>query len=68
MLCYMNDLLIFLKIKKEYIKHILMILKRLGEMKLNINILKLKFHIQKVKFLRLIIMLYQIKMNFKKVK
>ena len=44
-LYYINDLLIFLKIKKEYIKHVLIILKRLKKIKLNINILKLKFYI-----------------------
>ena len=62
-LYYINDLLIFLKIKKEYTKHISMVLKRLGEMRLNINILKSKFYIQKIKFLGLIITPHKIKIN-----
>ena len=61
-------MLIFLKTKKEYIKHILIILKRLKEIKLNIDILKLKFHIQKIKFLELIITPHKIKINLKKIK
>ena len=68
MSCYINDLLIFLKTKKEHTKHILIILKGLKKMKLNIDILKLKFYIQKVKFLGLIIILRRIKMNFKRLK
>ena len=68
MLCYINNLLIFLKIKKEYIKHVLIVLKKLEEIKLSINILKSEFYIHKVKSLRLIITPYKIKMTFKKIK
>ena len=67
MSCYINDLLVFSKTKKEHTKHVLMVLKRLGEMKLNVNILKSEFYIQEVKFLGLIITPHGIKMDPKKV-
>ena len=37
-------------------------------MGLNVNILKVKFYVQKIKFLGLIITLYKIKIDFKKIK
>ena len=64
----MNNWLIFLKTKKKYTKHVLIILKRFKRLELNIDILKLKFYIQKVKFLKLIITLHKIKMDSKKIK
>ena len=54
--------------KKEIYKIHINGIKKLGEMGLNVNILNSKFYIQKVKFLRLIITLYGIKINLKKVK
>ena len=42
---YLNDILIYNKIKKDHIKHIRLILQKLREIDLQINILKCEFHI-----------------------
>ena len=42
---YLNDILIYSKIKKEHVKYIRLILQRLREIDLQINILKCEFHV-----------------------
>ena len=54
---YIDNFIIFFKIKKEYKKHVKLILKRLRDMKLYINILKTEFYMTEIKYLKMIISL-----------
>ena len=64
---YLNDILIYSKIKKEHVKHVRLILQRLREIDLQVDILKCEFHVQEIKFLRLLIFTEELRMNSSKV-
>ena len=64
---YLDNLLIFSRLRKEHRKHVQQVLIRLREIRLNINVFKSKFYITKVKYLSLIITLEEVKMNSKKI-
>ena len=64
---YLNDILIYSKIKKKHVKYIRLILQRLREVDLQINILKCEFHVQEIKFLRLLISIEGLRINSSKV-
>ena len=42
---YLNDILIYSKIKKKHVKHVRLILQRLREIDLQVDILKCEFHV-----------------------
>ncbi len=63
---YLNDIIIYSKILKQYKRHVWLILNRLQEADLQININKCKFHIQKTIFLKLLISIEELKMNSQK--
>ena len=50
---YFNDILIFLKIKKEYVKYIKKVLIALAKKNLRINLKKYKWHKKMLSFLNL---------------
>ena len=60
---YLNDILIYNKIKKDHVKHVRLILQKLREIDLQINILKCEFHVQKTKFLSLLMSIDELRMN-----
>ena len=62
-LTYLNDILIYNRIKKNHIKHVRLIFQKLREVDLQINILKCEFHIQKTKFLSLLMFIDELRMN-----
>ena len=64
---YLNDILIYSKIKKEHVKHVRLILQRLRETGLQVDILKCEFHVQEIKFLGLLISTEGLRMNPSKV-
>jgi len=64
---YLNNILIFLKTRAKYIKHINEIIQRLGNAGLQININKSKFYATKTKYLSLIILTNGMTMDPKKV-
>ena len=66
--CYLNDIFIYNKIKKEYIRHVRLILQKLIDVNLQINISKDCFYVQKITFLKIIIFTENIHMNLKKMK
>ena len=66
--CYLNDILIYNKIRKEHIRHVRLILQKLINANLQVNILKNCFYVQEITFLKIIIFTENIRMNFKKVK
>ena len=66
--CYLNDIFIYNKIKKKHIRYVRLILQKLIDASLQIDILKSCFYIQKITFFEIIIFIENIRMNFKKMK
>ncbi len=64
---YLNDILIYFNNELKHEIHIKLILRKLWEANLRTNIIKCKFHITKVSYLELIIIIEEIKMNFFKI-
>ncbi len=60
---YLNDILIYLNNELEHEIHVKLILQKLWEANLQINIIKCKFHVTQVLYLKLIIIIEEIKMN-----
>ncbi len=64
---YLNDIIIYSKILKKYKQHVQLILNKLQEVDLQININKCKFYVQKIIFLKLLISIKRLKMNSQKI-
>ncbi len=64
---YMNDILIYSNSKKKHTQHVHQILKRLKVVELQINIEKCEFSVIEIKYLSLIIITHEIKMNSEKI-
>ncbi len=64
---YLDDIIIYSKTLKKHKKHVWLVLHRLREINLQMNINKCKFHVQKIFFLRLLLFIEELKMNFRKV-
>ncbi len=60
---YLNNIIIYSKTLKEHKWHVWLILQRLQEIDLQININKCKFHMQEIIFLELLIFIKKLKMN-----
>ena len=60
---YLNDILIYSRTKKDHIKHVRLILQKLREIDLQVNILKCEFHVQKTKFLNLLMFIDELRIN-----
>ncbi len=60
---YLNDILIYFDNELEHKIHVKLILWKLQEADLQMNIIKCKFHITQVLYLKLIIIIEEIKMN-----
>jgi len=63
---YLNDIIIYSKILKKHKRHVRLILNRLREADLQINIDKCEFHVQKIIFLELLMSIERLKMNSQK--
>jgi len=63
---YLNDIIIYSKILKKHKWHVWLILNKLREADLQIDINKCKFYIQKTIFLKLLISIEELKMNSRK--
>ncbi len=61
---YLNDILIYSKTLKEHRTHMKEVLDKLREVDLQINIDKYEFKIQKISFLKLLIFINDLRMNF----
>ena len=64
---YLNDILIYNRIKKDHVKHIRLVFQKLREIDLQMNILKCEFHVQKTKFLNLLIFIDGLRMDSTKI-
>ncbi len=63
---YLNDIIIYSKILKKHKWHVWLILNKLREADLQIDINKYEFHVQKTIFLELLISIEELKMNSRK--
>ncbi len=63
---YLDNIIIYSKILKKYKQYVQLILNKLQEADLQINIDKCKFHVQKIIFLELLILIEKLKMNSRK--
>jgi len=64
---YLNDILIYFNNKLEHKIHVKLILWKLQEANLQMNIIKCEFHVTQVLYLELIIIIEEIKMNSSKI-
>ncbi len=64
---YLNDIIIYSKTLKKHKQHVRLILNKLWEADLQMNINKCKFHVQKIIFLELLISTEELKMNSRKI-
>ncbi len=64
---YLDDIIIYSKTLKEHKRHVRLILHRLREAGLQMNINKCEFHVQKIFFLELLLFIEELKMNLRKV-
>ncbi len=64
---YLNNIIIYSKILKKHKQHVQLILNKLREADLQINIDKCEFHVQKTIFLELLMSIERLKMNSRKV-
>ncbi len=64
---YLDDIIIYSKTLKKHKRHVRLVLHRLRETDLQMNINKCKFHVQKIFFLKLLLFIKELKMNFRKV-
>ena len=65
---YLNNIIIYFKIEKEYYKYIKWVLQRLANKRILVAIKKYKFYITKIKFYKFIIKLKKLNINLKKIK
>ncbi len=63
---YLDDILIYSKTRKKHRNHVKLILKRLRETKLQMNIQKCKFNVEETVFLKVIVSELNLRMNFSK--
>ncbi len=63
---YLDDIIIYSKILKKHKQHVRLILNRLQEADLQIDIDKCKFHVQKIIFLKLLMSIKRLKINSRK--
>ncbi len=64
---YLNDILVYLKTKKEHVQPVKKVLQTLKKVNLRIKSEKSEFHVQSVQFLRFIVMFQNLRMNSKKI-
>ncbi len=64
---YLNDIIIYSNILKKHKWHVWLILNKLWEADLQIDINKCEFHVQKIFFLELLMSIEELKMNSRKI-
>ena len=64
---YLDDIIIYSKTLKKHKRHVRLILHRLRETDLQMNINKCEFYVQKIFFLKLLLFIEELKMNLRKV-
>ena len=67
-MAYLNNIIIYFKIEKEYKEYIEWVLRKLYKENIPITVEKCEFYTKKIEFIEFIIELKQISINLKKVK
>ena len=67
-IAYLDNIIIYFKIKKEHYKYIKWVLQRLTNKRMPVAIKKCELHTIKIKFCRFIIELKKLSINLKKIK
>ena len=65
---YFDNILIYNRIKKKHIRYVRLMLNKLREIDLQINIKKCEFNVKKIVFLNVIISKSDLRMNSEKMK
>ncbi len=60
---YLDDIIIYSKTLKKHKKHVRLVLYKLREINLQMNINKCEFHVQEISFLELLLFIEKLKMN-----
>ncbi len=64
---YLDDILVYSKMKKEHVQHVKKVLQTLQKVDLRIKSEKSEFHVQSVQFLKFIVTSQNLRMNSKKI-
>ena len=64
--CYLNDIFIYSKTRKQHVKHVKFVLERFRDVDFQINITKSEFFVKEIFFLSVIVSIESIRMNSKK--
>ncbi len=64
---YLNDIIIYSETLKEHKRHVRLVLNKLREANLQVNINKCEFYVQKIIFLELLMLIEKLKMNLRKI-
>src|SRR2546421_6012856 len=64
---YLNDILVFSKNKAQHTKYLQLIMNKLQKHKLYVKIIKCKFFITEMKFLKFIMSMNRVSMNFSQI-
>ena len=64
---YLDNIIIYSKTLKKHKKHVWLVLHKLREIDLQMNINKCKFHVQEISFLELLLFIERLKINFRKI-
>ncbi len=64
---YLNDILIYSKMRKKHRDHVKLVLSRLHKAELQMNIWKCEFNVEEIVFLKVIVSKLNLRMNFSKV-
>jgi len=63
---YLNDIIIYSKILKEYVSHVFKVLKCLNRRNLHLKSKKCEFHQKEVDFLEFVVRRHEVRMNLEK--
>ena len=67
MVIYLDDILIYFKLKEDYYTYIKIVIERLRKHKLYIKLSKCFFNVEKVEFLKFIVDFIRVKPDFNKI-
>ena len=67
MVIYLNDILIYSKLKEDYYTHVRIVIERLRKYKLYTKLSKCFFNVEEVEFLKFIIDIIRVKPDFNKI-
>ena len=64
---YFNDIFVYFKLKEDYYIHVRIVIKRLKKYKLYIKLNKYFFDIEEIEFLKFIISIIKMKLDFNRI-